>query len=667
MNSVSFRWILFLAGAICLAVGCLPFSLLESVEAPSLGRVYGYALQGIGLTLCWGFFPLATTKPKQSILLILGLSVALRLLLFPAPASDDLHRYRWEGKLTISGEIPFAQPADDPSLANFRDADWERMNHKDKGTIYPPLAQLTFGSLALISSPETTPIAEKVIFSLADLGTIFLVLVLLRKRRLPLSYSLFYAVNPITLLSFAGEAHYDSLFILPLVGSIVALESGRSRLSWVLLAVSIQFKLISLIILPIWILRRQFRGIALGIGVLLIPWIPFLGGIPAWTRSVAEFGGSGTFQGLIPFLLRALNLSENLAPPIGGILFLSILGWTFYKGGAAASIARRSFCALILCSPVIHFWYLAWILPFVALRPSLSWLWLCASQALYFLVWPQYAKTGYWELPPIAETVIWLPFLLIGIWEFNRIRSRCRVSPAADSLTETSLGIVIPTYNAGQSLERCLQSIKKSSQQPHQCIVVDGGSSDETIAIADRHRVPVLQSELGRGQQVQAGIIASNTDWILILHADCELHPQAIESISNLEPEIAGGGCGQRFSPGNCALTLVEFLNEGRAVLGESYWGDQGMFLRRKFKSVWSTLHQFPLMEDVELSRLIRRAGETCYLGLETRSESNKWSRGNKFSRLVLVFSLVIRFRIAALFGRHATIAGNLYRRYYNG
>ncbi|MGE9291821.1 MAG: glycosyltransferase [Puniceicoccales bacterium] len=666
MKPGHFRWLLFLAGAACAAAGCIPFATLPSFDAPSTGRTFGFVLQFIGLFLCWGFFPIANAQTKQSALLILTLSIVLRALLWPTPESDDVHRYRWEGNLVLSGENPYFTTADDPVWIEFRDTDWEAMNHKDRGTVYPPLAQFTFAGLSSLNFHNFEWNPQKMAFLLADLGIILLVLLLLRRKNLPYSYALFYAVNPISLLSFAGEAHYDSLFVLALVASILCLETGRIRTSWILLAASIQLKFISLILLPIWVLRRQFRGSLIAAVLLLVFWIPFLDAIPSWIRSVGEFGGGGTFQGLIPFLLRIADLPESRSAPIGALLLLLSLFVIYLKGGNPSSLARRSLGALILCSPVLHFWYLSWILPFVALRPSFSWLWLCASQALYFLVWPRLATSGYWELPPGTEWFIWGPFLGFGLWELNRFLRCKRILPASSaSVSPQTLGIVIPTLQSGPVLPKCLAAIASSTRQPDQCVIVDGGSSDHTASIASEYQIPLIQSPLGRGQQIKAGIDFLNTDWVLILHADCEIDPQAIESMTQLDSEVTGGGCGQRFNPGSSSLTLIESMNEGRAVLGESYWGDQGMFLRKADRNVWSTLDQFPLMEDVEMSRLLRREGETRYLGRETRAGSIKWSRGKKSSRFLLVLSTVIRFRIATLFGRQARIAGDLYRRYY--
>ncbi len=666
MTSRGFRWAAFLVGTVLLVAGCLPFSLADSVFDPFTPRPIGFLLQAAGLVLCWGFFPCSHSRSRTTVLLILGVSLLPRMILWPAPPSDDVHRYRWEGRLVWAGENPFTSVADDPVRTPFRDDDWDRMNHRERGTVYPPLAQLIFAGISAATG-EVPPVSlEKAVFVAADIGVLLLLFGMLHRRRLPYSHALFYSLNPVVLVSFAGESHYDSLFILALVAAVHGLEVRRLRLSWVLLAASVQLKLISLLLLPVWIRERAGRGIWIGILIIALTWIPFYDGICAWAASLLEFGGGGTFQGLIPFLLRTFSLPEEYASQIGmlggGISLLLV----WHKGGTPATLTRRILGCLLVFSPILHFWYLSWILPFVALRPTLSWLWLCASQALYFLVWPRLAGTGYWELPPWAETLIWLPFLALGLMEANRfLRQRPFSRPTHSSAAPLTVGVVIPTYQAAETLPDCLASIRAGSDQPDEVLIVDGGSTDATIATAEALGLRTKTAPLGRGAQLESGIRSATTDWVLLLHADCTLHPEALRTIRQLGPEVVGGACGQRFSPGSPMLSVVEFMNEGRAVVGESYWGDQAMYLRRNQIEIWSDLHLFPLMEDVELARLMRRRGETRYLGLETGAGTAKWQSGNRLRRFILVFDTVIRFRIAAIFGRQARIANALYRRYY--
>ncbi|MEM0965397.1 MAG: glycosyltransferase [Verrucomicrobiota bacterium] len=659
------RWVVFLLGFFLLVAGCLPFASLARFDEPTVWRSFGFLFQAAGVALCWGFYPLRDRHSRLSVFLVVLVSITLRVILWPTPESDDVYRYRWEGTLVLSGINPFEKTADDPSLAEFQNEDWQRMNHKDRGTVYPPVAQFVFAGTQWLSGVVSQPL-DKLVFVLFDLATLFVVFSLLRRRSLPSHFALLYSINPVILLSFAGEAHYDSLFVFLLTSAALALEKGWVRLSWLMLAISAQVKLVSLVLLPVWLLQRAFRGWWILPLLILVTWLPFVGALETWISSLKEFGGTSTFQGLIPLLLREFEISESLASPIGGVLGGCALLFIFWKGGSPSTLIRRVIGALILFSPILHFWYLSWFLPFLCLRPSLSWIWLCLSQSLYFLVWVQFEQTGYWELPDWAEWTIWGPFLVLGVFEGNRLRQQRRVRYSRESNDdERTIGVVIPTLNAGDTLAQCLDSISKGKRAPDGLIISDGGSTDNTLDIASQHGIQVVSSPRGRGSQIFTGIEAMETDWILIVHADCIIQPLVLSEIQSLDTSVVGGACGQRFLHPSSVLTLVEFMNEGRAVFGESYWGDQGIFLRRRYEKAWRSLEKFPLMEDVELSRLLRREGETVYLGRETKAGTAKWGRGTRFNRFILVFATVIRFRLAGLVGKQAESAKTLYSRYY--
>ncbi len=664
MSGSATRWIFFAGGLVLVLAGCLPFAFADSFDDPTPGRPFGFLLQAAGLALCQGFFPLPNRWGAPATGLILLAAVLPRAALWEAPVSDDTARYRWEGRLVLEGENPFSAAAADPSRIPFRDADWERMNHRDRGTVYPPLAQGLFALMAAVSPPLPAETVEKLVFTGCDLGVLLAVLALLHRRRLPPSPALLYALNPVILVAFAGEAHYDSVFVLLLASAVLAVESGRTRLSWILLAASFQTKLASVVLAPVWFARRAWKGIGSAALLVAATWLPFAGGILPWFASVNEFGGKTSFQGLIPFLLGTFGFPAERAASLGAGLFLASLAFVLHKGGDPATLVRRILAALLLSSPILHFWYLAWIIPFLAIRPSLAWLWLCASQAVYFLVWREAAAHGTWGLPEWAGYGVWIPFLFLGAAEVNRLL-RHRPGGLGPLPEKPTAGVVIPTFNAAETLPACLDSLAAGTVPPDRCVVVDGGSTDATVARARAAGARVIAAPLGRGAQILRGIEALDTDFALILHADCTLHAEAVRTIRELGPRVAGGACGQRFAPGSPVLTVVEWMNEGRAQFGESYWGDQGMFLRREVRSLWQNLDQFPLMEDVEMSRRLRRTGETRYLGLETRAGTAKWNQGNRLRRFGLVFGTVIRFRLAGLVGKQASIARKLYRRYY--
>ena len=111
------------------------------------------------------FLAPATGSRRSSVFVIWIPTILLRLCLLPAAPSDDVNRYLWEGKLVRAGISPYAQTADAEGRADLRDHYWERMNHKDKPTVYPPLIELTFAAIGAIAYH---PLACKLAVLLAD-------------------------------------------------------------------------------------------------------------------------------------------------------------------------------------------------------------------------------------------------------------------------------------------------------------------------------------------------------------------------------------------------------------------------------------------------------------------------------------------------------------------
>jgi len=81
---------------------------------------------------------------------------------------------------------------------------------------------------------------------------------------------------------------------------------------------------------------------------------------------------------------------------------------------------------LLLCSPIVHFWYLAWLLPFVAIRPSFGWSVASLTLAGYFSAWATLESSGWWGYGHVTATVIWLPVLVAMLIDWGRFLRRGR-------------------------------------------------------------------------------------------------------------------------------------------------------------------------------------------------------------------------------------------------
>jgi hypothetical protein len=206
------------------------------------------------------------------------LAIALRLILVPMQPGMDIHRYIWEGRIQTHGFNPYQAAPSAEALTSLRDENWSQVEFKSVSAIYPPLTELGFRALASVSQ---SPIFFKVTFIFIDL-----IVCLLLANRFGPTRSLVYAWNPLVVYAFAGGAHFDSWFILALVGSWLVWQRGALTSAITLLGVATALKWISLpaLVWAIWRIARTrgFRKmlVAACAGALpfVVTWVLVAGG-----------------------------------------------------------------------------------------------------------------------------------------------------------------------------------------------------------------------------------------------------------------------------------------------------------------------------------------------------------------------------------------------------
>lgn len=612
---------------------------------------------------------------KTEIASIMGLALLLRLALVPTPESDDIYRYLWEGKLVTEGISPYSLRGDHPDLEPYRDQHWDLMNNKDKLTAYPPGSLLAFAAIAKVSY---NPLAFKAAFILCDLLIVYLLILILRRRHLPLRNSLLYVANPVVLVAFAGEGHFDVLMLLALAATALCVD----RKSWVwagcFLAIAAHFKFIALLALPLLLWKGRSRsGISFTISAIILT-LPFAASLPQLWQGLYQFAALRDFNGLPNLFGNALGLSrEDLHRPLQ-LVFALVVCWRLFRYRSNDDWHAHWFTlcgALLLLAPTVHFWYLTWIALPLVLQPSLLWLGLCLSQGFYFLVWREYTQYGNWDLQDWQSALLWSPALILSIpyaIRFARtLQARKTIQTGHDTPPkhDESILVIIPTLNAENTLENCLDHIQPELAPCDRILLCDASSTDRTLAIAKEKGVAVTPAPKGRGNQIQAGLEYQESRYAVILHADTLIHAGSLTNLRQLfrqNPHLVGGAFGQRFrASGYFPYRLIEFLNEFRSTLWSVSFGDQAQFFdRRKLPN--QRFPEQPLMEDIELSLRLNEVGPLVYLGQESSSDPSKWQRKAP-SRILLVLNLVAKYLIQRIYSeKQATaLSHRLYEIYY--
>lgn len=189
------------------------------------------------------------------------------------------------------------------------------------------------------------------------------------------------------------------------------------------------------------------------------------------------------------------------------------------------------------------------------------------------------------------------------------------------------ISIIIPTLNEELSLPATLTAVSRLKEQP-EIIVADGGSSDKTVEIAGKSCAKIVQTEAGRGRQLDAGAKAASGDVFWFLHADTLPAENACEQILRAlkNENIIGGNFEIRFDGERLAARFLTWLYPKLRVLGLCY-GDSAFFVRRGAYERSGGFAALPLFEDVEFYRRLKKHGRFVHLKSVVTSSSRRFEK----------------------------------------
>lgn len=220
-----------------------------------------------------------------------------------------------------------------------------------------------------------------------------------------------------------------------------------------------------------------------------------------------------------------------------------------------------------------------------------------------------------------------------------------------------ALSIVMPVLNEAAGLPAALQALAALRQRGVQLVVVDGGSTDATMALALAATGPcgsdsaksavdaTITAPRGRASQMNAGARMAGADALLFLHADTQLPPDA--DVAVLGALNAGADWGRfdvRISGRPLMLRVVAALMNVRSRATGIATGDQALFVRRKVFDAVQGFPDQPLMEDIELSRRLRRLSPPACLRARVTTSGRRWEQHGVWRTIWLMWRLRWRY-----------------------
>jgi len=202
------------------------------------------------------------------------------------------------------------------------------------------------------------------------------------------------------------------------------------------------------------------------------------------------------------------------------------------------------------------------------------------------------------------------------------------------------ISVIVPTLNEERNIGTTIETLKPL--RPDEVIVTDGGSADRTREICQSLGVNTLSAPRGRGRQMNEAARQTTGDILLFLHADTRLPLTALDDIRAAlrDPHCVGGRFDIKLDTDLWMLRVIGKMISLRSRLTKVATGDQAIFVRRDIFEQIGGYPDIPLMEDVALSRALKRAGKVACLRSRVITSARRWEMEGVWHTIVKMWTL---------------------------
>ena len=294
---------------------------------------------------------------------------------------DDFYRYLWDGYRFSQDGTPYGVAPEafftDPTVpAAFQDV-LDQVNYPELPTIYGPVTQFVF--LAAYAVRPGSVLALQAVLVLVDLLAIGLLL-----RMAPARGVLLYAWCPLVVKEIAFTGHPDGVAVCLVLAAALLARGGRLKGAAACLALGAGAKVLALLLVPLVLVRGRLAHWGIFAGVLALLYLPFVWQGGTDLATLAVFAREWEFNAAVYGLLSPWMLGGAARLACG----LAVAGaWCWYylrhRRSTAGAVPRGDWVygGFLALTPVVNPWYLLWLLPFAAMRPS-AWAWTASVAVL---------------------------------------------------------------------------------------------------------------------------------------------------------------------------------------------------------------------------------------------------------------------------------------------
>lgn len=185
--------------------------------------------------------------------------------------------------------------------------------------------------------------------------------------------------------------------------------------------------------------------------------------------------------------------------------------------------------------------------------------------------------------------------------------------------------IIIPVYNEERNIAKLLDYLVPLQAE---LVVVDGGSTDKTIAVVEQYPVKIIKSAKGRARQMNKGASQANGDILIFLHADCLPEEGFLETITRaIDNDYIGGCLTHTIDSDSLIYRWIEASGNIRARISKVFYGDQCIFVRKDIFERLGAYDEVELFEDVIFSRKLKKEGLVAIFDKKVLTSSRRWKK----------------------------------------
>ena len=213
-------------------------------------------------------------------------------------------------------------------------------------------------------------------------------------------------------------------------------------------------------------------------------------------------------------------------------------------------------------------------------------------------------------------------------------------------MTPARLSVIMPALNEAAGMATALQALAPLAARGAQVLVADGGSQDDTAALAQAGGAQVVKAPRGRALQINAGAHQASGDILLFLHADTRLPPDADRLIAQAladGPQV-WGRFDVRIEGRSWMLRVIAALMNRRSRWTGIATGDQALFMTRSAFDAVGGFPAQPLMEDIEMSKRLLKLSHPACLRARVVTSGRRWETRGVWRTVLLMWRLRLAY-----------------------